>query len=115
MNRNSIRWRLPVSYAVIALLAAVSLGSVMLLVLRNYYADQERAYLEGNAFTLKPVIEQILQSDAQKIPLNAQIRGLAFLSQTQMRLLDMNGNVLVDSGIPTSKQVVSVSGGGPIA
>src|SRR5690349_12554728 len=115
MNRNSIRWRLPVSYAVIALLAAVSLGSVMLLVLRNYYADQERSYLEGNAFTLKPVIEQILQSDAQKIPLKAQINVLAFLSQAQIRLLDVNGNVLVDSGVPTSKQVVAVSGGGPIA
>lgn len=115
MNRNSIRWRLPVSYAVIAFLAAISLGSVMLLVLRNYYADQERAYLEGNAFTLKPVIEQIMRSDVQKIPLKDQINALAFLSQAQIRLLDVMGNVLVDSGIPTSRKMVAVSGGGPIA
>ena len=63
MERNSIRWRLPASYAVIALLAALSLGSVMLLVLRGYYVGQERDYLFGNAIALRPVIEQILQSD----------------------------------------------------
>ena len=113
MNRNSIRWRLPISYAVIALLAALSLGSVLLLVLRGYYADQERAYLEGNAMALQPIIEQILQSDLPETSLQDQIKTLAFLSQTQIRLLDTNGNTIADSGVPDSKQVVAVSGGGP--
>ena len=54
MNRNSIRWRLPASYAVIALVAALSLGSFMLLALRSYYADQEHTYLLGNAIALQP-------------------------------------------------------------
>jgi signal transduction histidine kinase len=115
MNRNSIRWRLPVSYAVIALLAALSLGSVMLLVLRNYYADQEREYLYGNATALQPLIEQILQSNLPAGSLQDQINGLAFLSQTQIRLLDTNGTILADSGVPDSKQVVAVSGGGPVS
>jgi len=115
MNRNSIRWRLPLSYAVIALLAALSLGSVMLLVLRNYYANQEREYLYGNATALQPLIEQILQSDLPKGSLQDQINGLAFLSQTQIRLLDMNGNTLADSGVPGANKVVAVSGGGPAA
>ncbi|HLO29415.1 MAG TPA: HAMP domain-containing sensor histidine kinase [Anaerolineales bacterium] len=115
MNRNSIRWRLPTSYAVIALLAALSLGSMMLLVLRNYYANQEREYLYGNATALQPVIEKILQSDLPEASLQDQIRGLAFLSQTQIRLLDTNGNTIADSGVPDSKQVVAVSGGMPVA
>jgi signal transduction histidine kinase len=115
MNRNSIRWRLPASYAVIALLAALSLGSMMLLVLRNYYVDQEREYLYGNATALQPLIEQILQSDLPKGSLRDQIRGIAFLSQTQIRLLDTNGNMLADSGIPGANQVVAVSGGMPVA
>jgi signal transduction histidine kinase len=115
MNRNSIRWRLPASYAVIALLAALSLGSVMLLVLRNYYVGQERDYLYGNATALQPLIEQILQSDLPKRSLQDQINGLAFLSQTQIRLLDTNGNTLADSGVPSPKQVVAVSGGVPVA
>ena len=115
MNRNSIRWRLPVSYAVIALLAALLLGSVMLLVLRNYYADQEREYLYGNATALQPLIEQILQSDLPEASVQDQIKGLAFLSQTQIRLFDTNGHTLADSGVPDSKQVVAVSGGVPVA
>src|SRR3990172_4851372 len=100
MNRNSIRWRLPASYGVIALLAALSLGSVMLLVLRDYYANQEREYLLGNAVALQPIIEQVLQSDLPKGSLQDQINGLAFLSQTEIRLLDTNGNTLADSGVP---------------
>lgn len=115
MNRNSIRWRLPASYAVIALLAALSLGSMMLLVLRNYYAAQERDYLYGNATALRPVIEQILQSDLSKASLQDQIKGIAFLSQAQIRLLDTNGNTIADSGAPESNQVVAVSGGAPVA
>jgi signal transduction histidine kinase len=115
MNRNSIRWRLPASYAFIALLAALSLGSMMLLVLREYYADQEREYLHGNAAALQPVIAQILQSDVPEVSLQDQITGLAFLSHTQIRLLDTNGNILADSGVPASGQVVAVSAGEPIA
>src|SRR5262245_13059762 len=113
MNRNSIRWRLPASYAVIALLAALSLGSMMLLVLRGYYTNQEREYLYGNATALQPVIAQILQSDLPEGSLQDQIRGLAFLSQTQIRLLDANERILADSGIPESNQVVAVSAGMP--
>lgn len=115
MNRNSIRWRLPASYAVIALLAALLLGSLMLLVLRNYYADQEREYLYGNATALQPLIEQVLQSELPKSALQDQIDGLAFLSQTQIRLLDTNGNTLADSGVPNVNQVVAVSAGVPVA
>ncbi len=113
MNRNSIRWRLPASYAVIALLAALSLGSMMLFVLRGYYTNQERDYLLGNATALQPVIAQILQSDLPEGSLQDQVRGLAFLSQTRIRLLDANERILADSGIPESNQVVAVSAGMP--
>ncbi|MGZ9222626.1 MAG: sensor histidine kinase [Anaerolineales bacterium] len=110
MNRNSIRWRLPASYAVIALVAALSLGSFMLLALRSYYSDQEQRYLLGNAIALQPVLEEILQSDVSQALIRDQINGLAFLSQTQIRLQDTLGNTIADSGVPTKKQYVAVSG-----
>jgi signal transduction histidine kinase len=115
MNRNSIRWQLPISYAVIALLAAVSLGSLMLLVLRGYYAEQEREYLTGNAMALRPLIEQILQSKLPEDSFQDQIQALAFLSQTQIRLLDTEGNTVADSGVPDVNQVVAVAAGAPVA
>lgn len=110
MRFNSIRWRLPASYGVIALVAALSLGSVMLLVLKNYYAEQERNYLEGNATALRPLLEQMMQSDLPEQVLRDQIASLSFLSQARIRLLDANENVMVDSGIPQTNQVVAVSG-----
>src|SRR5215211_5376925 len=110
MNRNSIRWRLPASYGVIAFLAALSLGSLMLLALRSYYADQEHRYLLGNAIGLQPVIEQALQSHAHSQMVQDQITGRAFLSQTQIRLLDTEGNTIADSGTPDKKQFVAVAG-----
>lgn len=111
MNRNSIRWRLPISYAVVALVAALALGSLMLLVLRGYYTDQEHQYLEGNALTLQPLIAEILQLNLPTNLLQDQVNGLSFLSQTQIRLLDGNGKVLADSGVPHVRQVVAVSAG----
>ena len=110
MNRNSIRWRLPASYGVIALLAAMSLGSVMLIVLRNYYARQEREYLLGNALALQPILVQIMQSDTPKGLLQDQITGLAFLSQVQIRLFDSDKNVIADSGVPDANKAVAVAG-----
>ena len=110
MNRNSIRWRLPASYGVIALLAALALGSVMLLVLKSYYARQEREYLFGNAVTLKPILEQVLQANLPRGALQDQINGLAFLSQTRIRLLDTDNSPIADSGVPNQNQFVAVSG-----
>src|SRR5215216_423404 len=115
MKRNSIRSQLPASYAVIALVAALSLGSVLLLVLRTYYTAQEREYLFGNASALQPIMEQILQSDLSEAALQDQIKGLAFLSQTQIRLLDMYGNTIADSGVPDTRRFVAVQGGMPFA
>ncbi|HEU0297032.1 MAG TPA: HAMP domain-containing sensor histidine kinase [Anaerolineales bacterium] len=110
MNRNSIRWRLPASYGIIALLAALSLGSVMLLVLRSYYARQEQDYLFGNALALQPIIERALQSNLPQELLQDQIDSLAFLSQTRVRVLDTSGRIKADSGVPHLNQIVAVMG-----
>ncbi|MDP6715512.1 MAG: hypothetical protein QF368_12920, partial [SAR202 cluster bacterium] len=49
MIPDSIRWRLPLSYAGIALLAALLLGVILLLALRGYYSRRENDYLLSNA------------------------------------------------------------------
>jgi signal transduction histidine kinase len=110
MSFDSIRWRLPASYAAVALLAALLLGSLMLLVLNGYYTRQERNFLLGNAEAARPAVEQILKNHLPGQALEDQIKGLAFLSQAQIRVLDANGNPLADSGAPTGNQVVSLSG-----
>jgi len=109
MNIHSIRWRLPLSYAAIALLATLALGSVMLLVLNRFYTGLEINYLKDNALALQPVVEQILKTKDPTPALRDQVDGMAFISQTQIRVLDANGKALVDSGIPASVRVISLS------
>lgn len=106
---NSIRWQLPLSYSFIALLVAVSLGSVMMLVLRSYYARQEREHMRGNALVLAPLLEQILQTDFSSQILQDQITSLSFLSRAQIRVLDNYGKLISDSGIPDLSQTVALS------
>jgi signal transduction histidine kinase len=84
---------------------------MMQLVLRDYYADQELEFLYGNANALKNILGGLLQSDLPEAVLQDQVDGLAFLSQTQIRLMDAYGNSVVDSGVPRPNQVVAVSSG----
>ena len=48
MVPGSIRWRLPLTYAGIALLTALALGGVLLVILRDSYRRQEVNYLVAN-------------------------------------------------------------------
>ena len=98
MNLKSIRWRLPLSYAVIALLAALVLGSVMLLVLNSYYSTLERQYLFGNAEAVRSAVEQIQQANLPEQALTDQVKGLAFLSETQIKVFDQFGKTIVEFG-----------------
>ena len=111
MNLKSIRWRLPLSYAAIALLAALALGSVMLLVLNDYYTRQEHENLLGNAQSLQPIVEQALQAEVSPATLQDIVKNLSFLSQTRIRILDAQGKSLADSGVPDPNQMVSISAG----
>lgn len=100
MIPKSLRWRLPLSYAGIALLTTVSLGAVLLLMLQQFYRQQELDYLLGNARTISQQIAPLLENgDLNQLP--AQVKGLAFLSQTQVEVLSADkGRLLANSGDP---------------
>ncbi len=105
MMPHSIRWRLTSSFAVVALLAALSLGAVLLTVLRQYYSQREMDYLTGNARSIsKAVTAAMSLPDLPPDALQKQVESLAFMSQVRVRLLDASGRVLHDSG-PSSRQV----------
>jgi hypothetical protein len=101
---KSIRWRLPLSYAAIALLATLALGLVMLLILRSYYLQRERTYLNGNAAVISQELINLIEPDIDPLLLASQLRSFSFLSQTQIRFLDPAGVVIVDSGNPRERR-----------
>ena len=82
--RHSIRWRLPLSYAGVALLAALALGAVLLVILRGYYAAQERGYLAANAQPLGAMMAQLPEAAWRSDALAEQIGPLAFLAQARV-------------------------------
>ena len=94
---DSLRWRLPLSYAAIALLTASALGVVLLVSLSRFYQQQEVVYLSGNAATIAEEVRGVL-GDAERPFLQTQVDGFAFLVQAQVEILDANKAVLADSG-----------------
>lgn len=103
-----MRWRLPLSYAGIALLAALALGAVLLLTVRGYYTQRELDYLTGNARAIADMMAAAAQVDEQGWLVNAQqkqLTSLSFLTQARVQLLDTDGRVVADSGTPAPSAV----------
>ena len=100
MRVKSIRRQLPISYAAIALLAALSLGVVLMLVLRGYYAQLEKNYLETNAKSISSLIGQSIALGLPQPFIQSQVNSLAFLSQTQVTVYDQNNRMLAQSDVP---------------
>lgn len=96
---QSIRRKLTLSYAAIALLATAILGAVLLGVLNGKYSSAEREYMAVNAGLIADEIEHSpeLPDEAR----SAQVRIYSFLTQTRVRLLDGGGKTVADSGPPT--------------
>lgn len=97
---HSIRWRLPLSYALIALLATLALSLMLIVTLQVYFRQNEATYLYQNAQALSRRLAPLLAADHEHDTLKSQIGGFAFLLQTRVRILDGQREVLVDSGLP---------------
>jgi len=106
MMLRSIRWRLPLSYALIALLAALALGTVLITTLRDHYGQREMQFLESQAHFVSMRVAQMLEDDVPVEALQAQFAGVSFLAQAHIRILDSEDNVIVDSGDMADQQIV---------
>lgn len=109
MRLHSIRWRLPISYAAIALLAAVALGTVLLATLRGYYVQRERSYLTGNAEAIGAALTPLVEAGVPSEVLQSQLDNFAFLSQVRVQLLDTDGQTVVTSTAPGAFDVSVVA------
>jgi signal transduction histidine kinase len=109
MIPRSIRWRLPLSYAGIALLAVLALGGVLLTTLRNYYDQRERSYLENNARVVGSIIEQMYRDEIPESAIQATVNISSFVSASRVRLLDVEHEILADSGTSPGRELLMLS------
>lgn len=108
-GRNSLRWRLTMSYAVIALTTALALAIVLLLALNSYYLQQERHYLAGNARTIGIALQLADRYDLPTEAVQVQVETFSFFTQTRIRLLDARGNMVADSGSPLEQHTLTLN------
>ena len=107
MVPSSIRWRLPLTYAGIALLTALALGGVLLAILQDSYRRQEVSYLVANAQAMYDYAPLLLATTASAEALDSRLKSLSFLSQTRVRLLNRESEVLGDSGAPDAVRALA--------
>ncbi len=109
MVKRSIRWRLVVSFGGLALLVTLALGALLLGILRTYYRQQEQRYLMRNAYTISVLIASMVRENSAPEALQTQLEGLTFLTQTRIRLLDPQRQVLADSGPFSNSNILILS------
>jgi signal transduction histidine kinase len=109
MKFDSIRWRLMLSYAAIALLAAFSLGVVLRTILRDYYDRQEATYLKTRAIEIGSIASQLLQADLPPQMIQELSKSWSFMFKARVRILDVAGEQLADSGLPEAQQVFFIA------
>jgi two-component system sensor histidine kinase BaeS len=102
---KSIRSRLSLSFAGIALLVALSLGLILLEILQRYYSNLELAFLQQNARAVSGFMAEMLTTNASHEEVLSQVENLTFLSQTRIRVYDQAEQLLYDSGEPQNVKV----------
>lgn len=109
MKFDSIRWRLTLSYAAIALLAAFSLGLVLRTVLRSYYDGQEERYLRSRALEISSIASQLLDADLSPQMIQDLSQSWSLVLQARVRVLDTEGHQVADSGVPETQKVLFIA------
>ncbi len=97
---SSLRRRLSVSFAAIAVLDALVIGLVLLPILAEHYSTAERTYLEGAAERAVRDLAGVAWSD--RAALASQAQQLALITQARVRLTDASGVVVADVPAPTT-------------
>ncbi|HSL43440.1 MAG TPA: HAMP domain-containing sensor histidine kinase [Anaerolineales bacterium] len=109
MRFDSIRWRLMLSYAAIALLAAFSLGVALRTILRDYYDRQEATYLKTRAIEIGSIASQLLQADLPPQMIQELSKSWSFMLKARVQILDSAGQQLADSGVPEAQQIFFIA------
>jgi len=114
MKLKSIRWRLTLSYAAIALLAASALGLVLRTILRDYYNRQEASYLQSRAIEISMIASQLFEAGVPAQLIEDQSKSWSFFLQARIQIEDAHRKVIADSGIPNGQNIAFIRSASPM-
>ncbi|CAN5618461.1 hypothetical protein BH10CHL1_BH10CHL1_28580 [soil metagenome] len=95
---QSIRVRLALSFAAVAVFAVFTLGVVLLVILTNYYSNQEQYYLRSNVGVISGAVGHMMSSEMAQEEVQPLLENLAFLTQTRIQAYDLDQQLRYDSG-----------------
>jgi signal transduction histidine kinase len=108
VRRRSLRWRLALTYAGMALLTAVILGGILIGVLANHYSKAEGSYLNASA--------KLVVADPPPLTtvqdLTSWAQAAALTTQTRLQVYSQDGTLIVDSGSPNTLDAETLLGRG---
>ena len=103
MRTRSLRWRLSLTYAGMALLTAVLLGGILIAVLASHYTRAEDQYLTASA--------KLIVADPPPLTtmsdLTSWAQAAALTTQTRVQVYGSDGRLVVDSGSPNTLDAIS--------
>lgn len=114
---KSLQAQLPLTYAGIAVITTTLIGAVLVFTIWNYYHGLEEKYLQSNLHGTINSLTSIVQENEIDDPdsltlysdvLQNQTNVTAFLIQSRMRVLDINGDTLADSGSPSRSWNITI-------
>ena len=100
----SIRWRLTASFTLLTLLTVTLLGILVLTLMERTLDRQASDYLKANAQAVASQSGLLFQPAPQTAQLHQLAQTAAFLADVQVRILDGEQKVLVDSGAPDAAE-----------
>jgi signal transduction histidine kinase len=98
MRFISLRWRLVLSYALLAVLTVFAVGALALALIRNNLWQRESELMNANATAVARQAALIFQQGGDRNALQQLADTAAFMGNAQVRILDRAGDPLVDSG-----------------
>lgn len=98
MRFISLRWRLVLSYAVLAVLTVFAVGTLSLALIRNNLWQRESELMNANASAVARQAALHFRQGPDRVSLQQLADTAAFMGNAQVRILDRAGTPLVDSG-----------------
>ena len=98
MKFDSIRWRLVISYVLLALLSVSLVGMLTLTLLEGFVKAQTESQLAANARTIAQQASLLMQPSPRLDDLRELAQSVSFLGRMRVRILDEKNNIIIDSG-----------------
>ncbi|MEZ4771525.1 MAG: hypothetical protein R2844_24310, partial [Caldilineales bacterium] len=101
---KTIRWRLVASFVAVTLLTVGLIGVLALALFQRQTTSQEMQFMRANADAVARQALPLMDARGGRASLQQLAQTSAFLSNSQIRILDQNEAVLADSGIDSQDQ-----------